>query len=157
MPVLSETFICEQGSRKVRSHLETKEDHIPKNPVGKVTPAVSASERRKSLTLVSANQDRRQNKKLFSAVYYFIIWGCGWWICWYVTGLFTGLCTLSALPVSSTHILRLDPFQDPSTHVEQHFHWGEWLFLILTQWGKYRKEFICTVHYKNTFTLNFRQ
>uniref|UniRef100_A0A8C1ZER9 Integrin subunit alpha 7 n=1 Tax=Cyprinus carpio TaxID=7962 RepID=A0A8C1ZER9_CYPCA len=37
--------------RKVRSHLETKEDLIPKNPVGKVTPAVSASERRKSLTL----------------------------------------------------------------------------------------------------------
>uniref|UniRef100_A0A8C1X444 Integrin subunit alpha 7 n=1 Tax=Cyprinus carpio TaxID=7962 RepID=A0A8C1X444_CYPCA len=40
-----------KGSRKVRSHLETKEDLIPKNPVGKVTPAVSASERRKSLTL----------------------------------------------------------------------------------------------------------
>ncbi|KAL1265145.1 hypothetical protein QQF64_003172 [Cirrhinus molitorella] len=40
-----------KSSRKVRSHLETEEDLVPKSPVGKITPAVSASERRKSLTL----------------------------------------------------------------------------------------------------------
>ncbi|XP_067287260.1 integrin alpha-7 isoform X3 [Pseudorasbora parva] len=39
-----------KSSRKVRSH-PTEEDVAPKNPVGKITPAVSASERRKSLTL----------------------------------------------------------------------------------------------------------
>ncbi|RXN31929.1 integrin alpha-7 isoform X2 [Labeo rohita] len=40
-----------KSSRKVRSHIETEEDLVPKGPVGKITPAVSASERRKSLTL----------------------------------------------------------------------------------------------------------
>ncbi|CAM4733226.1 unnamed protein product [Leuciscus chuanchicus] len=40
-----------KSSRKARSHLETEADVAPKNPVGKITPAVSASERRKSLTL----------------------------------------------------------------------------------------------------------
>lgn len=56
---MQETFtriICEQSSRKARSHLEAEADVAPKNPVGKITPAVSASERRKSLTLVSVNQ-----------------------------------------------------------------------------------------------------
>lgn len=138
-------FICEQSSRKVRSHIETEEDLVPKGPVGKITPAVSASERRKSLTLVSGNQDSRQkknNKK--TAVYYTTIWVCGWWIRpdGIFSGLFTGLCALSAVPVSSTHILWLNPFQDPSAHVEQHFHWGEsqlpleWLFFLLAHWGK---------------------
>ncbi|XP_073681651.1 integrin alpha-7 [Garra rufa] len=40
-----------KSSRKTRSHLETEEDLVPKSPIGKITPAVSASERRKSLTL----------------------------------------------------------------------------------------------------------
>ncbi|KAK9966085.1 hypothetical protein ABG768_003215 [Culter alburnus] len=40
-----------KSSRKVRSHQETEADVVPKNPEGKITPAVSASERRKSLTL----------------------------------------------------------------------------------------------------------
>ncbi|KAK7128255.1 hypothetical protein R3I93_020759 [Phoxinus phoxinus] len=40
-----------KSSRKVRSHLETEVDVAPANPVDKTTPAVSASERRKSLTL----------------------------------------------------------------------------------------------------------
>ncbi|KAK7119944.1 hypothetical protein R3I94_021690 [Phoxinus phoxinus] len=40
-----------KSSRKVRSHLETEADVAPASPVDKTTPAVSASERRKSLTL----------------------------------------------------------------------------------------------------------
>ncbi|XP_077060636.1 integrin alpha-7 isoform X1 [Siphateles boraxobius] len=40
-----------KSSRNVPSHLETEADVVPKNPVARITPAVSASERRKSLTL----------------------------------------------------------------------------------------------------------
>ncbi|XP_057217359.1 integrin alpha-7 isoform X2 [Triplophysa rosa] len=38
-------------SRQVRSHMETEDDVVTKTPVSEITPAVSASERRKTLTL----------------------------------------------------------------------------------------------------------
>lgn len=40
----------------------------------------------------------------------------------YVSGLFAGFCTLSDLQVSFAHIFWLNPSQNPSERVEQHFH-----------------------------------
>ncbi|XP_051957911.1 integrin alpha-7 isoform X1 [Xyrauchen texanus] len=40
-----------KSSRKVRSHVETERNFAHKNPESKITPAVSASERRRSVTL----------------------------------------------------------------------------------------------------------
>lgn len=123
---------CHQAGRVRRSHLDLEGQETSSGSVRRTTPAVAASERRKSLKLVRGRILKNVFKKYAGP--HSPIWvtfkpsvcrACDYWLFFFgVTGLSPGVSTLRALAVPPPQVLRTGGAQDPRQAVEQHFHRG---------------------------------
>lgn len=107
--------LFQQAGRTRRSHPEDVGHVTTKGSVGRTTPAVAASERRKSLKLVSGRYTKRRGKRICLVAH----WSSS------LLGLSSRVCPLRPVSVSSPQLLWTGCPQDPRQTVEQQLHRGK--------------------------------
>lgn len=110
--------LFQQAGRARRSHPEDVDHVTTKGSVGRTTPAVAASERRKSLKLVRGRYTKRTGKCICLVAHWFFS----------PPGLSSRVCPLHPVSVSSPQLLWTGCPQDPRQAVEQQLHRGENMF-----------------------------
>lgn len=117
-------MLLQQAGRARRSHPEDVGHVTTKGSVGRTTPAVAASDRRKSLKLVRGSDRKRRGKCICLVAH----WSFS------PPGLSSGVGALRPVSVSSPQLLRTGCPEDPRQAVEQQLHrGGKHVFIFLSE------------------------